>query len=107
MKSLVVGRPVLLALEDIDGTPSFLEKALKFIEQYGKTPKYYVFRTFKNNEALAHSVLKLLIHFLDLTFKDFVKQELKSKVSCGKLLTLMMLNVGLRNMNKVCYFWFI
>ncbi|XXG86526.1 hypothetical protein AAC387_Pa11g1400 [Persea americana] len=34
-KSLVVGRPVLLALEDHDGTPSFLEKALRFIEQYG------------------------------------------------------------------------
>ncbi|OVA01798.1 Rho GTPase-activating protein domain [Macleaya cordata] len=35
VKSLVVGRPILLALEDIDGTPSFLEKALKFIEDYG------------------------------------------------------------------------
>ncbi|PIA37073.1 hypothetical protein AQUCO_03100080v1 [Aquilegia coerulea] len=35
VKSLVVGRPILLALEDIDGTPSFLEKALTFIEQYG------------------------------------------------------------------------
>ncbi|KAJ0982055.1 hypothetical protein J5N97_010310 [Dioscorea zingiberensis] len=34
-KSLVVGRPILLALEDIDGSPSFLEKALRFIEQYG------------------------------------------------------------------------
>ncbi|KAG5541852.1 hypothetical protein RHGRI_021635 [Rhododendron griersonianum] len=28
VKSLVIGRPVLLALEDIDGNPSFLEKAL-------------------------------------------------------------------------------
>ncbi|KAF5189359.1 Rho gtpase-activating protein ren1 [Thalictrum thalictroides] len=35
VKSFVVGRPILLALEDIDGTPSFLEKALSFIEQYG------------------------------------------------------------------------
>jgi len=35
VKSLVVGRPILLALEDIDGSPSFLEKALRFIEQYG------------------------------------------------------------------------
>ncbi|XP_039124486.1 rho GTPase-activating protein 7-like isoform X2 [Dioscorea cayenensis subsp. rotundata] len=34
-KSLVVGRPILLALEDIDGSPSFLEKALRYIEQYG------------------------------------------------------------------------
>lgn len=33
--SLVVGRPILLALEDIDGTPSFLEKALRFIEEHG------------------------------------------------------------------------
>lgn len=35
VKSLVVGRPILLALEDIDGTPSFLEKALRFIERHG------------------------------------------------------------------------
>ncbi|KAL6563743.1 hypothetical protein OROGR_002702 [Orobanche gracilis] len=35
MKSLVVGRPILLALEDIDGGPSFLEKALRFLEKYG------------------------------------------------------------------------
>ncbi|KAL3625795.1 Rho GTPase-activating protein 6 [Castilleja foliolosa] len=35
VKSLVVGRPILLALEDIDGGPSFLEKALKFLEKYG------------------------------------------------------------------------
>ncbi|XP_058097013.1 rho GTPase-activating protein REN1-like isoform X4 [Magnolia sinica] len=35
VKSLVIGRPILLALEDIDGGPSFLEKALRFIEQHG------------------------------------------------------------------------
>ncbi|XP_049347998.1 rho GTPase-activating protein 7-like isoform X3 [Solanum verrucosum] len=35
VKSFVVGRPILLALEDIDGGPSFLEKALKFLEKYG------------------------------------------------------------------------
>ncbi|KAK4492342.1 hypothetical protein RD792_003146 [Penstemon davidsonii] len=35
IKSLVVGRPILLALEDIDGGPSFLEKALQFLEKYG------------------------------------------------------------------------
>ncbi|KAF8670423.1 hypothetical protein HU200_050724 [Digitaria exilis] len=34
-KSLVVGRPILLALEDIDGSPSFLEKALRFLEKHG------------------------------------------------------------------------
>ncbi|KAK9080845.1 hypothetical protein SSX86_000604 [Deinandra increscens subsp. villosa] len=34
-KSLVLGRPVLLALEDIDGTPSFLEKALIYVEDHG------------------------------------------------------------------------
>lgn len=33
---MVVGRPILLALEDIDGGPSFLEKALRFLEKYGK-----------------------------------------------------------------------
>uniref|UniRef100_A0A7I4EN77 Rho-GAP domain-containing protein n=2 Tax=Physcomitrium patens TaxID=3218 RepID=A0A7I4EN77_PHYPA len=35
VKSVVIGRPILLALEDIDGSPSFLEKALTFIETYG------------------------------------------------------------------------
>nr|XP_017257325.1 PREDICTED: rho GTPase-activating protein 7-like isoform X2 [Daucus carota subsp. sativus] len=35
VKSLVVGRPILLALEDIDGGPSFLEKALRFLEMHG------------------------------------------------------------------------
>ncbi|XP_042408157.1 rho GTPase-activating protein 7-like [Zingiber officinale] len=35
IKSLVVGRPILLALEDIDGGPSFLEKALCFLEKFG------------------------------------------------------------------------
>ncbi|KAH9623569.1 hypothetical protein KSS87_013173, partial [Heliosperma pusillum] len=34
-KSMVIGRPILLALEDIDGSPSFLEKALRFIEDHG------------------------------------------------------------------------
>ncbi|CAL5360084.1 unnamed protein product [Camellia sinensis] len=34
VKSLVIGRPILLALEDIDGTPSFLEKALRFVEEH-------------------------------------------------------------------------
>ena len=36
VKSLVVGRPILLALEDVNGAPSFLEKALRFLEQYGE-----------------------------------------------------------------------
>jgi hypothetical protein len=31
----VTGRPILLALEDIDGSPSFLEKALRFLEKHG------------------------------------------------------------------------
>lgn len=35
VNSMVIGRPILLALEDIDGSPSFLEKALRFIEEYG------------------------------------------------------------------------
>ncbi|KAK4797445.1 hypothetical protein SAY86_029771 [Trapa natans] len=35
VKSMVVGRPILLALEEVDGSPSFLEKALRFIEEYG------------------------------------------------------------------------
>ncbi|XP_060966181.1 rho GTPase-activating protein 7-like isoform X1 [Cannabis sativa] len=35
VKSSVIGRPILLALEDIDGSPSFLEKALRFLENFG------------------------------------------------------------------------
>ncbi|KAJ0025588.1 hypothetical protein Pint_08449 [Pistacia integerrima] len=35
VKFTVIGRPILLALEDVDGTPSFLEKALRFIEEHG------------------------------------------------------------------------
>ncbi|KAJ0243352.1 Rho GTPase-activating protein 6 [Hirschfeldia incana] len=35
LKSSVVGRPILLALEEIDGSPSFLEKALQFLETNG------------------------------------------------------------------------
>ncbi|CAM6128714.1 unnamed protein product [Calypogeia fissa] len=35
VKSVVVGRPILLALEEIDGSPTFLEKALCFLETYG------------------------------------------------------------------------
>ncbi|KAJ1383913.1 Rho GTPase-activating protein domain [Sesbania bispinosa] len=35
IKYAVIGRPILLALEEDDGTPSFLEKALRFIEEHG------------------------------------------------------------------------
>ncbi|XXG77190.1 hypothetical protein AAC387_Pa08g1387 [Persea americana] len=35
IKPLAIERPILLTLEDDDGSPSFLEKALGFIEQYG------------------------------------------------------------------------
>ncbi|KDP41464.1 hypothetical protein JCGZ_15871 [Jatropha curcas] len=35
LQALVIGRPVLLALEDVDGSPSFLEKALRYIEEHG------------------------------------------------------------------------
>lgn len=34
-KSTVIGLPILLALEDVDGSPTFLEKALTFIEEHG------------------------------------------------------------------------
>ncbi|KAI4337614.1 hypothetical protein L6164_016006 [Bauhinia variegata] len=34
-KSTVIGRPILLALEEVDGSSSFLEKALRFIEDHG------------------------------------------------------------------------
>ncbi|KAK4850583.1 hypothetical protein QYF36_008021 [Acer negundo] len=35
VKFPVIGRPILLALEDVDGAPSFLEKALRYIEDHG------------------------------------------------------------------------
>ncbi|KAM0914902.1 hypothetical protein ACQ4PT_011181 [Festuca glaucescens] len=35
-KSSVIGRPAQFSLVDPDGSPSFLEKALRFIEDYGK-----------------------------------------------------------------------
>jgi hypothetical protein len=41
-KSTVIGRPILLALEDVDGTPSFLEKALKFLEEHGEFSYTYM-----------------------------------------------------------------
>ena len=44
VKSMVVGRPILLALEDIDGSPSFLEKALCFIERYGIFDSFIFFK---------------------------------------------------------------
>lgn len=36
----MTGRPILLALEDIDGSPSFLEKALCFLEKHGGRKHY-------------------------------------------------------------------
>ncbi|GMI91001.1 ROP1 ENHANCER 1 [Hibiscus trionum] len=35
VRSAVLHRPILLALEDVDGSPTFLEKALRFVEEYG------------------------------------------------------------------------
>ncbi|XP_054797388.1 rho GTPase-activating protein REN1 isoform X3 [Prosopis cineraria] len=35
MRSKVIGQPILLALEDADGAPTFLEKGLRFIEEHG------------------------------------------------------------------------
>lgn len=36
VKSSVLHRPILLALEDVDGAPTFLEKALRFVEEHGE-----------------------------------------------------------------------
>ncbi|KAG7555048.1 hypothetical protein ISN44_As11g012330 [Arabidopsis suecica] len=36
LKSSVVGRPILQALEETDGSPNFLEKAMQFLETYGE-----------------------------------------------------------------------
>lgn len=49
-KSMVIGRPILLALEDIDGSPSFLEKALRFIEDHGII--YFLVKSFNTHRLL-------------------------------------------------------
>ncbi|XP_074332766.1 rho GTPase-activating protein 6-like isoform X2 [Apium graveolens] len=55
VKSLVVGRPILLALEDIDGGSSFLEKALQFLEKYG-TKVEGILRQAADVEEMDHRV---------------------------------------------------
>ncbi|KAG8660271.1 hypothetical protein MANES_02G139000v8 [Manihot esculenta] len=55
IKSLVVGRPILLALEDIDGSPSFLEKALRFLEKFG-TKAEGILRQSADVEEVEHRV---------------------------------------------------
>jgi hypothetical protein len=52
VKSMVVGRPILLALEDIDGSPSFLEKALTFIETYGTS--FHLSADLKSYTPMSH-----------------------------------------------------
>jgi hypothetical protein len=39
----IIGRPAEFALVDADGSPSFLEKALKFIEDYGECFFFFKF----------------------------------------------------------------
>lgn len=48
---VVLGRPILLALEEVDGTPSFLEKALRFIEEHGRFLFSVCFCSHKNNHT--------------------------------------------------------
>ncbi|KAG8660263.1 rho GTPase-activating protein 7 isoform X1 [Manihot esculenta] len=55
VKSLVVGRPILLALEDIDGAPSFLEKALCFLEKFG-TKAEGILRQSADVEEVEHRI---------------------------------------------------
>jgi len=50
----VLGRPILLALEEVDGTPSFLEKALRFIEEHGRFYFLYFLFTQKQSYKLKH-----------------------------------------------------
>jgi len=68
IKSLVTGRPILLALEDIDGSPSFLEKALRFLEKHGggKKPK----------TILPEAFTCCYFSFLDMNFDCFCKSSL-------------------------------
>ncbi|KAL4273564.1 hypothetical protein GQ457_13G020970 [Hibiscus cannabinus] len=35
VRSTVIGKPILFALEDADGAPTFLEKALRYLEEHG------------------------------------------------------------------------
>lgn len=67
---MVVGRPILLALEDIDGGPSFLEKALRFLEKYGKLwYQFFVFFYFSYSKPSAFFLCKLK-PFLFLLFRN-------------------------------------
>ena len=64
-RSTVIGKPVLLALEDVDGSPSFLEKALRFVEDHGIASGFQLdlllvlaILTIKNNFILQESIQK-------------------------------------------------
>jgi len=65
IKSLVTGRPILLALEDIDGSP-FLEKALRFLEKHGGGQKL----------SLPEAFTCCYFSFLDMNFDCFCKSSL-------------------------------
>lgn len=97
IKSLVVGRPILLALEDIDGGPSFLEKALRFLEKYGKlwsfTTFAFHFTSFHVSDCVREKknveCIKQGLPYSSVTSPTdcsiFNLQELKLKEYCGSL----------------------
>eukprot|EP00271_Cylindrocystis_brebissonii_P003839 TRINITY_DN15078_c0_g1_i2.p1 TRINITY_DN15078_c0_g1~~TRINITY_DN15078_c0_g1_i2.p1 ORF type:complete len:1013 (-),score=242.10 TRINITY_DN15078_c0_g1_i2:1357-4395(-) len=69
-KSLIVGRPILLALEDVDGSPSFLEKALRCLEKQGCTMEG-LFRVSAN----ADEVEKRVADYENGTKTEFLEDE--------------------------------
>lgn len=61
---MVVGRPILLALEDIDGGPSFLEKALRFLEKFGKWGSHiFIFILYQITVLVFIFELYVFLHF--------------------------------------------
>lgn len=75
VKSLVVGRPILLALEDIDGGPSFLEKALRFLEKYGKCFFFFIFLSVAGSNpfwwdcaAILISIAEFILYWFPTSF---------------------------------------
>ncbi|KAL8125112.1 hypothetical protein AgCh_012694 [Apium graveolens] len=96
VKSLVVGRPILLALEDVDGGSSFLEKALQFLEKYG-TKVEGILRQAADVEEVDHRVQEYEhgkvdfgededAHLIGDSVKDVVWMEFGLGCDCGLIM---------------------
>lgn len=85
VKSLVVGRPILLALEDIDGGPSFLEKALRFLENFGTLMMLIKLKLREKRKKVLYFSIAFCLVFLE---------------NFGKLMMLVKLKLGEKGNKK-------